>query len=133
MRFCLLVATLLIIASCTGMNASESLLATLRGKVIAGPTCPDQINPSGCEEQPVAAASLVVLDSQGQEITQVRTDERGQFSVNLQPGRYYLLPKLVPRLMGTPERIEVVVDKMELTPVTIKYDTGIRSIKPTSF
>lgn len=115
------------------MNASESHLATLRGQVITGPTCPDQINPSGCEEQTVAGALLVLFDCQGQEITQLKTDERGQFSVNLQPGRYYLLPKPVPGLMGTPEQIEVVVDKMELTPVTIKYDTGIRSITPTSF
>lgn len=129
-RFCLIVIAALVIASCASIGASEINFVTLRGQVIAGPACPDQINMSGCENQPVEGALLSVLDSEGQEVTQVSSDKSGQFSVKLQPGRYYLVPRPVPGLMWTPGKLEVVVDKMSLTPITIKYDTGIRSVTP---
>lgn len=130
MRFCLIIAAALLIESCAGMGASDLNFAMLRGQVIAGPTCPAQINASECDDQPVEGALSIILNSEGQEVTRVSSDESGQFSVKLQPGRYYLVPMPVPGLMWTPDKVEVVVDKMKLTPVTIKYDTGIRSVTP---
>ena len=132
-RFCLIFVVALVITSCVGIGVSEGELATLRGEVVAGPTCPHHINASECETQPVDSALLIVLDSQGQEVTRISSDESGQFSVRIQPGRYYLVPMPVPGLMGTPEQLEVAVDKMSSAPVTIKYDTGIRSVTPPTF
>lgn len=131
-RFCLIFLAASIIISCASIGISEGEWATLRGQVIAGPTCPDQINASECETQPVESALLIVLDSEDREVTRVSSDERGQFSVQLQPGGYYLVPMPVPGLMGTPDKLEIVVDKMALAPVTIEYDTGIRSVTPPS-
>ena len=132
-RFCLIAVTLLVIVSCTGIGISEGELATLRGEVVAGPTCPHHINASECETQPVESALLIVLDSEGQEVTRISSDRSGQFSVRVQPGRYYLVPMPVPGLMGTPEQLEVTADQMSSTPVTIQYDTGIRSVTPPQF
>ncbi|MGD1700432.1 hypothetical protein [Dapis sp. BLCC M229] len=63
-------------------------------------------------------------------MTRVTSDANGQFSVKLQPGRYYLEPMPVPGLLGTPGEIEIVVEEMSITPIKIEYDTGIRSVTP---
>ena len=131
-RFCLIFVAALIITSCASIGISQREWTTLRGQVIAGPTCPNQINTSECKPEPVESALLIVLDSEDREVTRVSSDERGQFSVQLQPGGYYLVPMPVPGLMGTPDKLEIVVDKMALAPVTIEYDTGIRSVTPPS-
>ena len=129
-RFCLIFVAALIITSCASIGIPQREWTMLRGQVVAAPTCPDQINTSECKPQPVESALLIVLDSEDREVTRVSSDEKGEFSVPLQPGSYYLVPMPVPGLMGTPDKLKIVVDKMTLAPVTIKYDTGIRSVTP---
>ena len=132
-RFCLIIVTFLVIVSCTGIDISQQEWAILRGEIVAGPTCPHHINAAECKTQPVESALLIVLDSEGQEVTRISSDKSGQFSVRIKPGRYYLVPMSVPGLMGTPEQLEVAIDKMSSVPITIKYDTGIRSVTPPPF
>ena len=132
-RLCLIVVTFSVIVSCTGINIAEQEWAILRGEIVAGPTCPHHIDASECKTQPVESALLIVLDSEGQEVTRIKSDRSGEFSVRVKPGRYYLVPMPVPGLMGTPEQLEVTVDKMSSVPITIEYDTGIRSVTPPAF
>ncbi|NEO46735.1 MAG: carboxypeptidase regulatory-like domain-containing protein [Moorea sp. SIO4A3] len=127
-RLCLIFVAALLIACCTAVGVDDGEQVTLSGQVIAGPACPDQIDSSGCEDQPVESAVLIVRDSEGQEVTRVTSDANGQFSVQLQPGRYYLEPMPVQGLLGTPGELEIVVEQMSVAPITIEYDTGIRSI-----
>ena len=121
-----------IITSCASIGVPQEGWTTFNGQVIASPTCPDQINASECKPQPVESALLIVLDSEEREVTKVNSDEKGEFSVQLQPGSYYLVPMPVSGLMGTPDKLKIVVDKRTSAPVTIKYDTGIRSVTPPS-
>ncbi len=129
-RLCLIFVAVVFIACCNAMSVYDGEGATLSGQVIAGPACPDRIDSSGCQEQPVESAVLIVRDSEGKEVTRVTSDADGQFSVKLQPGRYYLEPMPVPGLLGTPGEIEIVVEEMSIAPITIEYDTGIRSVTP---
>ncbi len=129
-RLCLIFVAVVFIGCCNAMSVYDGEQATLSGQIIAGPACPDRIDSSGCEEQPVESAILIVRDFEGEEVTRVTSDANGQFSVKLQPGRYYLEPMPVQGLLGTPGEIEIVVEEMSITPILIEYDTGIRSVPP---
>ncbi|HEX6475057.1 MAG TPA: carboxypeptidase-like regulatory domain-containing protein [Candidatus Limnocylindria bacterium] len=102
--------------------------ASLEGIAVAGPTCPVVTDPpqSGCEDQPVEGARLVIVDRTGDEVATVVTGADGRFQVDLAPGTYEVQPQPVEGLMHTAVPVTVHVASGEPAEVTISYDTGIR-------
>jgi hypothetical protein len=101
----------------------------LTGLVLAGPTCPVERDPPdpACDERPVEGAEIVIVDVRGDEVARTRTDAAGTFAVRLPAGEYQLVPQPVEGLLGTPGPTAIAVeDGVDLDPVTIVYDTGIR-------
>jgi len=102
-----------------------SVLVT--GSVVAGPTCPVVTEPPqpGCDERPVAAAVILVVSGDGNEVASLTSGPDGTFRVSLAPGRYRLEPRPVEGLMGTaPEQAFTVGDTDPK--LVVAYDTGIR-------
>ena len=103
--------------------------ATLTGVALAGPTCPVVREPRdpACDDRPVAGAEIVIVDARGDEVASAVTDAAGTFSVALPAGEYQLVPQPVEGLLWTPGATAIVVrDGVDLEPLTILYDTGIR-------
>jgi len=96
------------------------------GQVFIGPTCP-HIRPGfDCPDRPFQT-SISVYSHAGRFVIRFTTDAEGQFEMPLKPGRYVLVPAGV----GSPDlpsvaAVEVIVEKHELTPVIITYDSGLR-------
>ncbi|MGK7914817.1 MAG: hypothetical protein AB4038_04625 [Prochloraceae cyanobacterium] len=132
-RFYLITFAALTIVACSGLGSSENNWGIIYGEVIAGPSCPEQIDMSDCQDQPVEGARLILLDANSQEVNRIQSDKNGQFSIQVPFGYYYLVPMPVRGLMGTPNKFPVTIEQKKLpAPITIKYDTGIRSVTPPS-
>ena len=132
-RFYFITFAALIIVACSSLGSSENDWGILNGKVLAGPTCPDQIDMSNCQDKALEGALLILLDSNNQEVERIQSDEEGKFTLKVPFGYYYLVPMPVQGLMGTPNRLKVTINQQKLPdPITIKYDTGIRSVTPSS-
>jgi len=101
----------------------------LRGRALAGPTCPVVQNPPdpACADRPVAGAVIVVTNAAGDLVLQITTGADGTFDMPLGPGVYTLTPQPVEGLMGTPEVQTVRLEAGEgVVTVDFSYDTGIR-------
>ncbi len=126
----LLLGVALLLACADGPKPGPAPTATgsgIAGEVVRGPLCPIAPHGQPCPDQPVAA-TIVLQDRDGQrELLTVRSGDDGRFRVDLAPGEYRLVP--VPPQPGAPPYAEpqvVTVHPAQYTPVTIKYDTGIR-------
>lgn len=125
-------------AACLLLNACAEdgqQMGHLEGLVVSGPTCPaepDDESPStGCEDQPVAGATIVVRAQDGGKAVSVATDETGAYNIELTPGDYLVVPQEVQGLLGTPEPTRAtLVAGQATTMVPLRYDTGIRSSEP---
>lgn len=94
--------------------------------VTESPMCPGpvRIGDTKCQDQPYQA-TIMVLDSNNTQITQIQTDGNGYFKIPLSPGVYILHPissKPLPRASDQ----SVEVSDGQYTLVTIMYDTGMR-------
>lgn len=101
----------------------------VRGVVLAGTTCAVQTDPPDpdCADRPVAGALLLITDMTGVEVARATTGVDGEFSIELAPGAYRLVPQPVEGLMGTAAPIEFGVSaEGPLAQLTVGYDTGIR-------
>lgn len=97
----------------------------IRGTVLLGPTCAAQsVDASPCVTPYVAR--LVILDSDGNVVTEVSSKPDGTFSVTLPPGDYVIQP--MPADGGIPNATpqSVTVAPHDYFEVEIDYDTGIR-------
>jgi hypothetical protein len=115
----------LVLATC-GMPPATSTGTGIQGIVEAGPTCPVERIDSPCPPHPMAA-TLVVHDAGGAEVTRVQSGADGRFKVDLPPATYTLVglasgPSRFPRPIPT----TVTVTAGSYTAVTVQYDTGIR-------
>ena len=94
------------------------------GLVLLGPQCPVQTPDDPCPDAPYQAW-IVVRTAGGAQVTRVRSDAEGRFSVGLRPGSYILDPE-----SGSPFPVageqSVVVDEGVYTDVIVSFDTGIR-------
>jgi hypothetical protein len=98
----------------------------IEGQVLIGPNCPGPVSSedTNCGDKPYQA-TIAVLDSSGQQVTQFQSDEEGRFKVNLPPGTYTLKPQADnPLPMAAEQTVEV--QEGQFISVTIYYDTGIR-------
>lgn len=122
-----LVLAALAMIACQNTEEIEEA-GTLRGEVLAGPTCPVVSDPPdpACADRTVAGADLLIEDAGGAEVTRLTTDAEGRFETSLAPGAYTLIPQPVVGLMGTapPQSFEIAAG--ETTELIVTYDTGIR-------
>jgi hypothetical protein len=98
----------------------------IEGMVTEGPMCPGpvQVGNNTCPDQPYQA-TIIVLNSDDVEITQIQSDTGGLFKISLAPGMYVLHPvsgKTLPRAADQ----TVVINEGQFTQVSIVYDTGMR-------
>ena len=117
-------------AACTpGTGASPTAaLGRLAGIAVAGPTCPVVTDPpqSGCDDRPVAGATLLIVDEAGDEVATATTGDDGRFRVDLPAGTYEVQPQEVDGLMGMAPPVTATVVIGQSVDVTVSYDTGIR-------
>src|SRR5436309_13319961 len=82
------VALALMVAACGTPAAQRG--TGIQGTVQAGPTCPVERINSPCPPRPLAA-TVVVRDGSGAEVTRCHSGVDGRFKVDLAPGRYTLV------------------------------------------
>lgn len=96
----------------------------IRGRVLAGPTCPVQRVGHPCV-RPYQATIAIRRGPTSRLAATIRSSATGRFTVALAPGRYLLVPqtgRLYPR--SPPQT--ATVRPHRYTSVLISYDTGIR-------
>jgi hypothetical protein len=102
----------------------------LRGRVVAGPTCPVETVPPdpNCAPRPVVARVRVFRRSDQHTVARVRTGPDGRFRVRLRPGRYLLTARPVAGgpLPRCPQAVKATVHAGRYTVVTVACDSGIR-------
>jgi hypothetical protein len=114
----------LAIAACGSQPAQPG--TGIQGMVQVGPTCPVERINSPCPPRPLAA-TIVVRDRSGAEVTRFHSGADGRFKVDLRPGTYTLIglnigSSFLPRPIPT----SVTVTDGIYTSVTVQYDSGIR-------
>ena len=118
------IALALLVAAC-GTPAAQPGTG-IQGTVQAGPTCPVERINSPCPPHPLAA-TVVVRDGSGTEVTRFHSGADGRFKVDLPPGSYTivglnfgtsLLPRPIPK--------SVTVTQGTYTSINVEYDSGIR-------
>ena len=96
----------------------------IEGKVLIGPLCPVVRPGEECPDEPYQA-TLTVNDLNGNKVTQVQSDENGQFKIPLAPGDYILHPE-TPNGIPSAQEQPVSVTAGTFTEVVVNYDSGIR-------
>lgn len=102
----------------------------IRGRVVAGPTCPVETVPPDPKCAPVAVAARVRVYRRSDQhtVARVRTGADGRFQIRLRPGRYAVTsrPAAGGPLPRCPPNIHATVHAGRYTRVTITCDSGIR-------
>ncbi|MBC7877361.1 MAG: carboxypeptidase regulatory-like domain-containing protein [Anaerolineales bacterium] len=96
----------------------------IEGAVTIGPMCPVMQEDVPCPDQPYQA-TLTVLTTSGEKVTQFQTDENGRFQIELAPGDYVLHPES-PNTLPFAADISFTVIERKFTLLEISYDSGIR-------
>ena len=98
----------------------------IQGIVQVGPTCPVERLNSPCPPHPLAA-TIVVRNRNGAEVTRFHSGADGRFKVDLAPGTYTLLGLTVgSSFLPRPIPTSVTVTRGTYTSVNVEYDSGIR-------
>jgi len=114
---------IILLATCS-MQPSTPTDSGMEGQVLIGPACPVIQAGQDCPDQPYQA-TLTINSLEGKRVTQIQTDEQGQFKVPLTSGSYILHPESPNTLPFANDQI-VTVESGRFTTVTISYDSGIR-------
>jgi hypothetical protein len=98
----------------------------IQGTVQAGPTCPVERIDSPCPPHPLAA-TVVVRDASGAEVTRFHSGADGRFKVDLAAGSYTVVglnigSSFLPRPIPT----SVTVTQGTYASINVQYDSGIR-------
>jgi hypothetical protein len=120
----LALAAVLMAAQCD--NGSTSTSSGIEGSVTIGPVCPVVRIDTPCPDQPYAA-TIVIDDGQGREVTRTKSGDDGRFRLALAPGSYTLVPQS-PNGSSMPHANSQQVDVRDgaYTHVDVQYDSGIR-------
>jgi hypothetical protein len=123
-RVFVLTILMLGIAACGSQPAQAG--TGIQGMVQAGPTCPVERINSPCPPHPLAA-TIVVRDRTGSEVTRFKSGADGLFKVDLRPGTYTLVGlTLGSSSLPRPIPTSVTVSQGTYTSINVEYDTGIR-------
>jgi hypothetical protein len=93
------------------------------GSVTLGPMCPVERADSPCPDRPYAARITIWRD--GTLVLETRSGDDGRFRALLPPGTYRVVGESESALPRGSEET-VTVDEGRLTPVQIRFDSGIR-------
>jgi hypothetical protein len=115
------------LAACSGTPSVEGpgSRSGIRGVVTAGPGCPVVVQGSPCPDGPWRG-TVEVRTTDGEVVRAIETDDRGRFSIEIEPGSYEVTPVgvLGRPSAGVAERVEV--EHGAFAEVALVVDTGIR-------
>lgn len=113
----------MLLAGCGGEAGAGS--SGVRGRVVAGPSCPVVQEGSPCPPVPFEGEVQATEPGSGDVVASADTDEGGRFEISLDPGTYDLLAVSGSGFPGgRPSTVRVEADTF--AQVTLTYDTGIR-------
>ena len=114
-----------VLTGCGGVNAgSGSATADLSGRVVAGPTCPVEVEGSPCPPAPVSSA-IVELVNGSDVVARARTGSDGTFRLSAAPGSYTVRAALTGGYQSETSA-PVTLRAGDEASVTLLLDTGIR-------
>jgi hypothetical protein len=113
------------IAACASAGSTPSTTTGLTGVVMRGPVTPVCRVDVPCDA-PFSATFTV--EQNGRRVAQFQSDAAGQFTVNLKPGAYMVVPAADAPIIGASlqRKAVTVADNGMLTVVRLMFDTGIR-------
>jgi hypothetical protein len=118
-----LVLVAVAVASCGG-NGSGDGTSGIRGRALAGPQCPVEVQGSPCPPVPWEG-TVVATDVEGGAEYTVETDADGRFELPLEPGPYEIsLVSDSSPPFAKPQ--SVTVQPGSFAEITVSVDTGIR-------
>ena len=124
-RVFVLITFTLAIAACGTQPAAQPGTG-IQGMVQVGPTCPVERINSPCPPHPLAA-TIVVRDGTGAEVTRFHSGADGRFKVDLRSGTYTLVGLTIgSSSLPRPIPTSATVTQGVYTSVNIEYDSGIR-------
>lgn len=121
------IVALLLVAvglSACGGDGSGDGTSGIRGRALAGPQCPVEIEGSPCPDLPWEGTVLAVDAQSGEEFT-VQTDADGRFRLSLAPGTY----EVTIEAGSSPPFAKpqtVTVEEGAFAEIVVSVDTGIR-------
>lgn len=99
----------------------------IKGKITRGPVCPVIQESSGedCENKPYSSATVIIkLGDKSKEVGATTSNDSGEFSIDLNPGAYYV-EVTGSQALECPSQ-KTIVKSGEFTEIKILCDTGIR-------
>ncbi|HWL89943.1 MAG TPA: carboxypeptidase-like regulatory domain-containing protein, partial [Actinomycetota bacterium] len=110
-------------ASCGGDGAGDGA-SGIRGRALAGPQCPVEVQGSPCPDLPYEGR-VIATDVETGEAFTVQTDSQGRFELSLEPGTYEvsIVTESSPPF-AKPQT--VTVEPGSLAEIVVSVDTGIR-------
>jgi len=121
---CVMVAVLALAVGAVACTPSAPTDSGVRGTVRIGPTAP--VQRSGESTDQPYAADLVITDSVGTVVANVRSAANGTFSVKLTPGDCTIQGAAGSTPLALPPTQAFTVRANEFMTVTVSYDSGIR-------
>jgi Carboxypeptidase regulatory-like domain len=120
----LLVALALSLAACGQGEGAGDGTSGIRGRAIAGPSCPVEVQGTPCPDRPYEGTVIATESTTGEGFT-VETDQDGRFELALAPGTYEvsIVSETQPPF-AKPQT--VTVDESAFTEIVVAVDTGIR-------
>lgn len=119
-------AAVVLVASASAAGSGSGI----RGRVVAGPTCPVERDPPDpqCVPRAFAARVRVYRLSDLRTVARRSTGDDGRFTVPLRPGRYGVSarPSTGGSLPRCPPRVQAIVRSGRYTRVAVDCDSGIR-------
>ncbi len=118
-----LVMVALALAACDDAGSGDGT-SGIRGRAVAGPRCPVEVEGSPCPDLPYQGTVIATDTASGDEFT-VETDAQGRFELALAPGTYEvsIVSESSPPF-AKPQTVTVEPDSYAR--VTVTVDTGIR-------
>lgn len=125
-RLLVLIALVIVLAGCGPSHPVAAPGTGIQGVVESSPTCPVERINSPCPPRPLAA-TVVVSNSQGVEVTRFTSGADGHFKVDLAAGRYTLLGEPIGNSpLPRPIPATATVVQGSYVTVNVEYDSGIR-------
>jgi hypothetical protein len=123
-RIALVLVALAVVACGADGEGSGDGTSGIRGRAVAGPQCPVEVEGSPCPDLPYEGI-VVATDADTGEAFTVETDAEGRFELALAPGTYEVsIESESQSPFAKPQT--VTVEQGVFAQITVSVDTGIR-------